>query len=118
VWSPACEETIGLLKEAFTSTPILHQYDSSLPPIVETDASDYAIAGIFCVRTNDNDVHIHPVAFFSRTLPGAKLNYDTGLLAIFEASKPGDIILTPLPILLTSSLTTRTWNISQLRRYS
>jgi len=38
--------------------------------VVGTDASDYAIAGILSVRTEDGQVH--PLAFFSR-----KLNYDT-----------------------------------------
>ena len=88
LWSPACQEAFRLLKDAFCSAPILHHFDPSLPPIVETDASDYAIAGIISVRTNDGDVH--PVAFFSRTLTGAELNYDTHdkeLLAIFEAFK-------------------------------
>jgi hypothetical protein len=87
-WSPACTEAFELLKRAFTSAPILHHFDPALPPIVETDASDYAIAGILSVRT-DND-EVHPVAFFSRTLTGAELNYDTHdkeLLAIFEAFK-------------------------------
>jgi len=45
-WTPACEEAFGLLKESFISAPILHHFDPSLPPIVETDASDYTIAGI------------------------------------------------------------------------
>ena len=87
-WSPACEESFRLLKDAFVSAPVLHHFDPTLPPIVETDASDYAIAGILSHRTDDGDVH--PVAFFSRTLTGAELNYDTHdkeLLAIFQAFK-------------------------------
>ena len=67
---------------------MLFRSDPSLPPIVETDASDYAVAGIFSVRTDNGE--IHPVAFFSRTLSRAELNYDTHdkeLLAIFEAFK-------------------------------
>jgi RNase H-like domain found in reverse transcriptase len=88
IWSPACEEAFRLLKESFTSAPIVHHFDPTLPPIVETDASDYAVAGILSLRTEDNEVH--PVAFYSRTLTGAELNYDTHdkeLLAIFEAFK-------------------------------
>ena len=87
-WTPACEEAFGLLKGSFSSAPILHHFDPTLPPVVETDASDYAIAGILSVRTDDGDVH--PVAFYSRTLTGAELNYDTHdkeLLAIFGAFK-------------------------------
>jgi len=85
-WSPACSEAFRLLKNSFTSASILHHFDPMLPPIVETDASDDAIAGILSVRTDDGEVH--PVAFYSRTLNGAGPNYDTHgkeLLAIFEA---------------------------------
>lgn len=87
-WSSQCEDAFQLLKTAFTSAPILHHFDPTLPPVVETDASDYAIAGILSVRTEDGE--IHPVAFYSRTLSGAELNYDTHdkeLLAVFEAFK-------------------------------
>ena len=87
-WSPTCDKAFNLLKDSFTSAPILHHFDPMLPPIVETDASDYAIAGILSVRTNDGDVH--PIAFYSCMLTGAELNYDTHdkeLLAIFKAFK-------------------------------
>src|SRR5258707_13633915 len=56
--------------------------------MVETDASDHAIAGILSVTTRDNEIQL--VAFFSRSLQGAEKNYDTHnkeLLAIFEAFK-------------------------------
>src|SRR5258708_38599950 len=56
--------------------------------MVETDASDHAIAGILLVTTQDNE--IHPVAFFSHSLQGAEKNYDTHdkeLLAVFKAFK-------------------------------
>jgi len=88
VWSSDCVEAFGLLKTAFMTTPILHHFDPILPPIVKTDTSDYAIAGILSVHTDNND--IHPVAFYSHTLLGSELNYDTHnkeLLAIFEAFK-------------------------------
>jgi len=42
---------------AFISAYILHDFDRSLPPVVETDASDYAIAGILSVHTEDSQVH-------------------------------------------------------------
>ena len=56
--------------------------------MVETDASDHAIAGILSVTTKDNEIQL--VAFFSHSLQGAEKNYDTHdkeLLAIFEAFK-------------------------------
>jgi hypothetical protein len=87
-WSPSCDEAFRLLKSAFISAPILHHFGPSLPLIVETDVSDYAIAGILSVCTNNGNVH--PVAFYSCTLNGSKLNYDTHnkeLLAIYKAFK-------------------------------
>jgi len=53
---------------------------------VETDASDYAVAGILSITCTDGE--ICPVAYYSRTLTALELNYDTHdkeLLAIFEA---------------------------------
>jgi hypothetical protein len=87
-WSPSCDEAFRLLKNSFISAPILHHFDLSLPPIVETDASDYAIAGILLVCTDDGDVH--PVTFYSCMLNGTELNYNMHnkeLLAIFDAFK-------------------------------
>ena len=78
VWSPQCEDAFN-----FGTHPTI-----STCPVVDTDASDHTIAGILSVRTADGQVH--PVAFFSRTLSGAELNYDTydkEPLAIFEAFK-------------------------------
>ena len=55
---------------------------------METDASDYALAAIFLIVNEDNEVH--PVAFHFHTFTAVELNYDIynkGLLAIFEAFK-------------------------------
>jgi hypothetical protein len=59
---------MGRLKAAFTSALIHHHFDPSPPPVVETESSESATAGILSVRTEDGQVH--PVAFFSRTLTG------------------------------------------------
>uniref|UniRef100_A0A0W0FHF7 Reverse transcriptase RNase H-like domain-containing protein n=1 Tax=Moniliophthora roreri TaxID=221103 RepID=A0A0W0FHF7_MONRR len=56
--------------------------------MIETDASDYAIATILSITLSNSK--LHPVAFLSQTLTGAELNYNTHnkeLLAIFEAFK-------------------------------
>ena len=56
--------------------------------LVETDAPDYALAGIISSMTPDGE--IHPIAFHSRTFTDSKRNYDTHdkeLLAIFECFK-------------------------------
>jgi len=55
---------------------------------VETNTSDYALAVIFSIVNNDNEVHL--VAFHSHTFTAAELNYnihDKELLAIFEVFK-------------------------------
>ena len=54
--------------------------------IIETNASDYAIASILSLCCSDNE--IRPVTYFSRTLSASELNYDTHdkeLLAIHES---------------------------------
>lgn len=52
----------------FTSgkTPILRHYDPKRPALLETDASDFAIAGILSQRFEDGK--IHPIRFVSRKL--------------------------------------------------
>jgi len=73
-------------KTACSLAPTLPDFDPFLPLVIERDASDYAIAGILSARTEDGQVH--PLAFLSRTLFGAGLDYDTHdkeLLAILEA---------------------------------
>jgi transposase InsO family protein len=77
------------LKKAFTSAPILAHFHPDRAIIVETDASDYAIAAILS-QEDPSDNCIHPVAFYSRSMTPAELNYeiyDKELLAIFAAFK-------------------------------
>src|ERR1700730_17030009 len=86
LWSDDCQSAFDSLKSAFSSAPILSHFIPGAPLIVETDASDYAVAAILSTVTGDSEVH--PIAFHSRTLGVSELNYDTHnkeLLAIFEA---------------------------------
>jgi len=83
-----CRNAFNTLKKAFTSAPILTHWVPDAQLVVETDASDYALAAILSIVTKDNEVH--PVAFHSRTFSAPELNYDIydkELLAIFEAFK-------------------------------
>ena len=76
------------MKEAFTTAPILTHYQPGALITVETNALDYAIAGILSITCSDGE--IRPVTFYSCTLTGPELNYDMHdkeLLAIFEAFK-------------------------------
>ncbi|MBW0471082.1 hypothetical protein O181_010797 [Austropuccinia psidii MF-1] len=73
------------LKEAFASSPILSHFNNSLPTIVETDASDYALGAVL---SQVNDSGKHPNAFDSCKLFPAELNYkinDKELLGIVRA---------------------------------
>ena len=84
----SCQDAFNSLKKAFISTPILTYWIPNAQLIVETDASDYALAAILSIVNKDNEVH--PVAFHSCTFTVVELNYDTHdkeLLAIFEAFK-------------------------------
>ncbi|MBW0585196.1 hypothetical protein O181_124911 [Austropuccinia psidii MF-1] len=59
-------------KKAFSTTPILSHFNPSLHPVVETDASYYAL-GAFVSQMNDSGKH--PIAFYSHKLLPAELNY-------------------------------------------
>jgi len=61
------------LKEAFTQAPVLHHWLPDHQLVVETDASDYALAAILSIIINDE---LHPIAFFSRTFTSTELNYN------------------------------------------
>ena len=88
LFSDECRNAFQTLKEAFISAPVLSHWIPDAPIIVETDASDYAIAAVLSTQTPDMD--IHPVAFYSRSLSPSELNYDTHdkeLLAVYSAFK-------------------------------
>ncbi|CDO70296.1 hypothetical protein BN946_scf184603.g7 [Trametes cinnabarina] len=70
-----CWDFFNVLKKAFTSALILHHWEPDRQITVETDASDYAIAGILLITMESGE--LHPIVFHSRTLSGAELNYDT-----------------------------------------
>ncbi|KAG5718343.1 hypothetical protein E4T56_gene8366 [Termitomyces sp. T112] len=86
-WDSKCQSMFLLLKKAFTSAPVLHHFDPSLPIMLECDASDYAIAGILS-QSNSGGKDLRPVAFYTRSMIPVELNYnihDKELLTIVEA---------------------------------
>ncbi|MBW0581234.1 hypothetical protein O181_120949, partial [Austropuccinia psidii MF-1] len=70
---PEALSQFEILKEAFTTAPILSHFNPSLPTIVETDASDYALGAVL---RQVNDSGKHPIAFDSRKPLPDELNYD------------------------------------------
>ena len=88
VFSDNCQESFEKLKKAFVTTPVLTHWIPDTPIMVETDASDYALAAVLSIQTPDGNYH--PVAFHSRTFKDAKTNYDVQdkeLTAIYNAFK-------------------------------
>jgi RNase H-like domain found in reverse transcriptase/Integrase zinc binding domain len=84
----SCKLAFLTLKQAFISAPVLTHYKPSCPLVIETDASDYALAAILSQVESNGE--IHPVTYLSRTFSDTELTYDTHdkeLMAIYEAFK-------------------------------
>ncbi|KAJ1577183.1 hypothetical protein NDA12_001627 [Ustilago hordei] len=76
------QQAFHKLIQAFTSAGVLQHFDYHLPTRLETDASDFAIAGVL---KQEHEGRWHPVAFYSRKMSSAKKNYeihDKELLAV------------------------------------
>ncbi|ERF69956.1 hypothetical protein EPUS_08767 [Endocarpon pusillum Z07020] len=85
-WGIEAESSFQELKRRFTSAPILATFDPERQIVLETDASDYAIG--MCISQPDDEGRLRPVAFYSRKMIPAELNYeihDKELLAIVTA---------------------------------
>ena len=75
-----------MLKEAFTTTPVLMHWIPDCLIVIETDASNYALTAILSIVMEDDQ--LHPVTFHSRSFSTSELNYDVHnkeLFAIYEA---------------------------------
>jgi transposase InsO family protein len=73
VWGPEQQQAFDALKQALTSAPLLAVADPKLPYRLDVDASDYAIGGVL---QQDQGNGLQPVAFYSRKLKAAELNYE------------------------------------------
>jgi hypothetical protein len=85
-WNELTENAFLRLKARIISNPILCHYDPLKPCFIETDASDFAL-GAVCSQNDENGTP-HPIAFYSRKLIPAEINYqiyDKELLAIVAA---------------------------------
>ena len=71
-WTPEHEEAFQQLKTAITTAPVLRSPDYVKPFSVVTDASDFAIGATLF---QEHEGKRHPVAFESRKLKPAELNY-------------------------------------------
>ena len=71
---PEALDAFNLMRDAFSSAPVLIHFDDSKESFLYTDASDYAIAAI--LQQHGSDGELHPVGYFSRKLQAAEINYD------------------------------------------
>ena len=70
----------------FAKEPIVRIIDPKQPVILETDASDFAIGACLIQQDPETDEK-HPVAYYSRKMKPAELNYkiyNKELLAILD----------------------------------
>lgn len=82
-----CQNAFEELKEILTKEPILQHPDFSQPFLITTDASNSAIGAVLSQGRVGSDL---PIAYISRTLNQAEVNYNTTekeLLAIVWAVK-------------------------------
>jgi hypothetical protein len=86
-WGPAQGNAFKLLKDLFSSYPVLRNPDPTKPYRLDTDASQYAVGAVLSQQYPDGQ---HPIAYFSKSLLPAERNYDIydrELLAIIYALK-------------------------------
>ncbi|CAI7908869.1 unnamed protein product [Closterium sp. NIES-53] len=85
VWDPAQQQAFEQMKQSLTSSPTLSYPDPTRPYVVVTDASDQAIGAVLL---QDQGRRLQPIAYDSRKLRGAELNYpihDKEALTIIHA---------------------------------
>lgn len=73
-WNDDTNAAFKQLKEKFTIAPVLQHFNPSLSITVETDASDFAIAGVS--SQPDINQKLHRSAYYSRKLTDAEVKYD------------------------------------------
>jgi hypothetical protein len=87
-WTEADGRAFATLKHHFTVAPILVHFHPEKPPLVETDASDFALGAV--LSQVQETKRLHPVAYHSKKFKPAEINYDVydkEILAIVTAFK-------------------------------
>ena len=72
-WSHKCEDASKVANRLVTSEQVLAHYDPDLPVRVACDASPYGLGAVLSHMMSDGSEK--PVAFASRTLNRAEINY-------------------------------------------
>jgi len=71
-WTDETQESFDRLKRALKQTQTLEYPRPDIPCILDTDASDVAVGGVFSQVIDGQE---RPIAFFSKVLNGAQKNY-------------------------------------------
>jgi hypothetical protein len=85
--NPRNQIAFDMLKKYFTEAPILRHFEPVWPVVIETDASDFAIGAVL---SQVIDGRLHPIAYHSRKMDKAEINYeihDKEMLAVVSAFK-------------------------------
>ena len=109
-WTPVCQKSFDLLKEALCGEPVLKYADTSKPYTLYTDASKFGWAGVLTqshttVKDGKSITTDHPVTFVSGLFRGSQLNWATltkEAFAIYMSVKKLLFYLTHAQILLRS----------------
>ena len=72
-WDSSCQKAFDTLKKQLSEATMLVHYDSQLPIILATDASNYGIGAVIMHRYSDGTEK--PIAHASKTLTTAERNY-------------------------------------------
>ncbi|GJP70697.1 hypothetical protein CLOP_g1609 [Closterium sp. NIES-67] len=91
-WEPQHQEAVEQLKQALTSALVLILPDPERDYVIEADASDQAVGAVLM---QDQGNGLQPIAYLSKKLHGAELNYpihDKEPLLSSSPSKRGDAI--------------------------
>ncbi|CAI7887001.1 unnamed protein product [Closterium sp. NIES-53] len=86
-WEDVHQQAMEQLKTALTSAPVLILPDPEKDYVIEADASDQAVGAVLM---QDQGKGLQPIAYLSKKLHGAELNYpihDKEALAIITAFK-------------------------------
>ena len=75
IWSEECDKAFEEMKDKLTTAPVLAYPDYSKEFILSTDASSVGLGAV--LSQYDSEGKEHPVAFASRTLNNAEINYST-----------------------------------------
>jgi len=79
-------QAFNKLKKRLVLAPLLAHFNPERPLMLETDASDSAIASVFSQKQLDREWH--PVVYYLKTIIDAELNYyihDKEMLAIISS---------------------------------